>query len=62
MGDLVDQGSDATPTTNYVPEITQLRDTDAQVNQIMFSNHNRSMLGAAQDDAKVTLYDVEASK
>jgi len=32
MSDLADQGSKATPTTNYVPEITTLRSSDACIN------------------------------
>ena len=34
MSDLADQGSKATPTTNYVPEITTLRSSDSCINQI----------------------------
>lgn len=62
MSDLSEQGSKATPTTNYVPEITTLRASDACINQIAFSHLDRKLLCAAQDDSVVTLYDVEASR
>ena len=62
MSDLADQGSKATPTTNYVPEITQLRSSDSCINAIQFSHLDRKLLCAGQDDSVVTLYDVEAAK
>ena len=62
MSDLVDQGSKATPTTNYVPEITQLRTSDSCINEIQFSHLDRKLLSSCQDDSVVTLFDVEASK
>jgi len=62
MSDLADQGSKATPTTNYVPEITTLRANDSCINQISFSHLDKKLLGAGGDDSVVTLYDVEAAK
>ena len=62
MSYLADQGSSATPTTNYVPEITQLRTSDACINQIQFSHLDRKLLCSGQDYSVVTLYDVEAAK
>ena len=62
MSDLADLGSKATPTTNYVPEITQLRSSDSCINSIQFSHLDRKLLCAGQDDSVVTLYDVEAAK
>ena len=62
MQDLVDQGNKATPTTNYVPEITQLRANDACINRIQFSALDRNLLCAGQDDCVVTLYDTNACK
>ena len=62
MSDLADQGSKATPTTNYVPEVAQIRSSDSCINQISFSHLDRKLLCAGQDDSIVTLYDVEAAR
>lgn len=62
MSDLLEQGSKATPTTNYVSEITQLRSSDSCINSIQFSHLDRKLLCSGQDDSVVTLYDIEAAK
>lgn len=48
--------------TNYTPEICILRQNDQSVNQIEFSIFDKNLLGAAQDDATVSLYDVNQQK
>lgn len=56
--DLTSQGGDAAPLTNYTPEICILKQNDQCVHQIEFSAFDKNLLAAAQDDATVTLYDV----
>jgi WD40 repeat protein len=56
--DLASQGNDATPQTNYTPEVFVFKQNDQAVHQIEFSSFDKHLLAAAQDDATVTLYDV----
>jgi hypothetical protein len=45
--ELMSQGTEATPTTNYTPETSVFKQNDYAVNQVEFSAFDKQLLAAA---------------